>query len=407
MIVARRAAALIALWLALVAGPALAARATPDPARQLLVMLRMSPNHFRAGADYGGGYGDLTTRVARMRIAHRIARAHKLRVLDNWPMQLIGLDCVVMQIADGRTPDQVVAELSEVKGIAWAQPLELFHGEDRAAQPDPLLPAQPADRYWRIAELHGMATGRGISIAVIDSRIDAAHPDLRGQVSTMRDFVAARGQAPERHGTSVAGVIAARSDNGIGIMGIAPAARLMALRACWDASSGRGPATICDTLSLAKALHFALEHRAAIINLSLSGPSDRLLAQLIALGLASGTTIVAAVDPDRRDGGFPASLAGVIGVAAQPMVAPAGSFYAAPGRDIPTTGPGGTWLLVNGNSFAAAHVSGLLALAREHAPHRSPTLRRLPDGQIDACRTVACQSPAHDSRFCAQACARP
>jgi subtilisin family serine protease len=397
-----------ALLLALAARPAVAARQDTDPDHRVLVMLAMAPDHFRAGSGYGGGYGDLADRTARMRTARRIARAHKLRVVDDWPMPLLAIDCFVMAIPDARTPDQVAAELAGEKAISWSQPLRLFHGQGTVSgSVDPMLAAQPAEKYWRLDRLHHIATGKGVSIAVIDSGIDRAHPDLKGQVRIARDFVGTGAPIAERHGTGVAGVIAARSDDGIGIAGVAPAATLIGLRACRDTGGpAAGAATVCDSLSLAKALQFALEHHAAIINLSLTGPQDLLLARLIAIALTNGVSVVAAVDPARRDGGFPASIAGVIAVAAQPVAEAATGPYGAPGRDIPTTGPGGKWLIVDGNSFAAAHVSGLIALARERSPHRNPGITRAAGGMIDACRTVACQPSAGDSR-CAESCAAP
>ena len=78
-----------------------------------------------------------------------------------------------------------------------------------------------------------------------------------GQVALKENFVDGRRELPEEHGTAVAGIIAARADNGVGIVGVAPNARLLALRACWQESS---QATVCTSLSLAMALHFAIAH---------------------------------------------------------------------------------------------------------------------------------------------------
>jgi subtilisin family serine protease len=200
---------------------------------------------------------------------------------------------------------------------------------------------------------------------VVDSRIDIAHPDLAGQIQVSRDFTLGQPAAPERHGTEVAGIIAAVADNHLGIAGVAPNARLMALRACWQDPAS--PETICDTLSLARALSFALENGAQVINLSLSGPSDLLLGRLIDAALARGVVVVGAVDPAQPRGGFPASHPGVVAVASDLADARGPGVFVAPGRDIPTTVPGGRWSLVSGNSFAAAHVSGLFALLRERA----------------------------------------
>ncbi|MFL6728825.1 MAG: S8 family peptidase, partial [Sphingomicrobium sp.] len=130
---------------------------------------------------------------------------------------------------------------------------------------------------WRLAELHELATGRGVKVAVIDSGIEARHPDLAGQLTVNRNFIAGRAPAFEQHGTGVAGIIAAKADNHIGIAGVAPGARLLGLRACWQASSIR---TVCDSFSLVKALYFAVGQKAEVINMSLSGPDDRLLTEL-------------------------------------------------------------------------------------------------------------------------------
>jgi subtilisin family serine protease len=190
-------------------------------------------------------------------------------------------------------------------------------------------------------------------------------------------------------------VIAARRDNGIGIAGIAPDARLMALRACWQAGGAGSPApTLCSSLTIARALQFAIEHRARIINLSLAGPGDLLLGKLIDLALAHDITVVAAYDAQLAGGGFPASKAGVIAVTQDDLQTSPGGVYGAPGRDVPTTRPGGKWALVNGTSFAVAHVSGLVALMRGRGEAVPRALVQLPDGAIDACASLLRTSPS-------------
>jgi subtilisin family serine protease len=224
---------------------------------------------------------------------------------------------------------------------------------------------QPAAKYWRVAELHKSSTGRGVRVAVIDSGVDSAHPDLAGQVQLNENFVDSAPVRAEAHGTAVAGIIAAREGNGLGIAGIAPDARLMALRACWTDGAG---ATRCSSFTLAKALNFAVTNKARIINLSLSGPPDPLLAALIDVAGARGMAVIGAADPQRADGGFPASHPGVIAVAmASKGPGPPGSLLA-PGADIPTTAPGARWDFVNGPSYAAAHVAGLAALIAQLQP---------------------------------------
>ena len=100
--------------------------------------------------------------------------------------------------------------------------------------------------------------------------------------------------------------------------------------------------------------------------------------------------VVSAFDPKLPGGGFPASVPGVIPVSDVSLAGSRGDVYTAPGRDVPTTEPGGRWFLVNGSSFAAAHVSGLVALIRERRRSAPLTLvsQRRGGGPIDACVTL-------------------
>lgn len=370
-----------------------AATASDAAERQVLVLLRLPPEHFRAGQSYGGAYGDAGGQAARQRIASRIARAHGLTMVTDWPMPLVGVDCFVMQAPEGRSAAEAAETLSHDRSVAWAEPMQVYHA--LAAPNDPLFRLQPAAGEWRLAELRGAATGRDVRVAVIDSAVDATHPDLAGQVAARQDFVVGRPAAAELHGTAVAGVIAAVSDNQLGVAGVAPGAKLLALRACWQRDAD---ATLCDTLSLAKALHYAVDQRAQVINLSLGGPPNLLLGRLIDAATARGVVVVGAVDPAQAGGGFPASHKGVVAVTSE---GGAPGPYAAPGRDIPTTQPGGKFGLVSGSSYAAAHVSGLFALMREKSPRAgAPQLVSTRGGVIDACASLraACASARAEAR---------
>lgn len=404
----RRAACVVACAVLWLAGVPLA-RADPAPAapRQVLVLLRVPPDHAGPAASYGAGYDETAGRAARRRIAGGLARRYGLTLIDDWPMPLLGLDCFIMAVPDGRSPVEEASRLSRESEVAYSEPVSLFRA--RGAEPvhsDPLFRIQPAARQWRLAALHQIATGRNVRVAVIDSQVQADHPDLRGQVEISRDFVGGGLPRGEAHGTGVAGVIAARADNGVGIAGVAPGARLVALRACWPAVSG--DETDCDSLRLAEALHFAIERSVRVINLSLSGPPDRLLAGLIDVAVRDGITVVAAVDPALPGGGFPASHAGVVAVSDEARPAQGGSdagmVFVAPGHDVPTTQPGGKWFLVSGSSYSAAHVSGLFALLRERDPRARTAAwlvtRGRGGGAIDACATLM-----QPSGSCGCACA--
>jgi subtilisin family serine protease len=372
MILSRARGLLVGLLIAwAAASTAAAAQPRPqasDPAAQVLVFMRAPPEHFRPNAAYGGAYGGGADHSARFRIASRLARAHGASMVGDWPIPLIGMDCFVLAARDAHAAAELAQALSHAPEVAWAEPVAIYRakGAPAAAHNDPLFRVQPAAREWRLAELHEIATGRNVRVAVVDSLVDVAHPDLTGQVATREDFAPRPARGAELHGTGVAGVIAARADNGLGITGVAPRAKLMALRACWqEPGPAQGaPETLCDNLSLAKALHFAIAHDAQVINLSLGGLPDPLLDKLLDVALARGIVVVAAYDRSLPGGGFPASHPGVVAVADEGGQTPAGVFQA-PGRDVPTTQPGGRWFLVNGSSYSAAHVSGLFALLKE------------------------------------------
>jgi subtilisin family serine protease len=289
-----------------------------------------------------------------------------------------------MLISDGRSTSAAAEQVSHDPQVSWAEPVEQYSSRAEAPN-DPLFAAEPAATQWHLADLHRIASGRGTRIAVVDSGIDADHPDLAGQLIVNRNFITGQRLVPEDHGTAVAGIIAAKGNNRLGIEGVAPGARLLGLRACLQIQR----LTECDTLSLAKALYFAIENKADVINLSLSGPDGRLLREILKIAYARGTEVVAAFDPKLPAGGFPASVPGVIAVSDAPATGLNGKVFVAPGRQVPTTEPGGRWFLVNGSSFAAAHVTGLVALVREHRPSAPLALVAGPrDGKIDACATL-------------------
>jgi len=350
-------------------------------------MVNHPPDHYRAGGAYGGGYGDELAQSSRQRLARGIARKYGLTFVDNWSMPMIGVDCFVMAVPAGRSTSDAVKQVSTDSQVAWAEPVMLYSAQSAGpSHNDPLYAAEPAASQWKLADLHRIASGRGTRVAVVDSGIDAGHPDLSGQILVNRNFVIGQAFVPEQHGTAVAGIIAAKADNRVGIAGVAPSTKLLGLRACWQS----GSSTACDTLSLAKALYYAVESHPDVINLSLSGPDAKLLREILKIAYARGVEVVAAYDPKQRDGGFPASVPGVIAVSDMSLAGSRGDVYMAPGRGVPTTEPGGRWFLVNGSSFAAAHVSGLIALMRERRRSAPIALvsQRHGGGLIDACATM-------------------
>ena len=375
------------------ASSCLAADGSVAVERQVLVMLHLPAPHFRPDGNYSGGYANDIGRSARRRIALELANAHGLKLVGDWPMPVLGIDCYVMEQSAAGASAQIIESLSKDPRVEWAQAMAVFHTLGAA---EPLSPVQPSARFWHTPEIHKVTTGRNVRIAVVDSGIDDKHPDLAGQLAIKENFVDGNPYLGETHGTEVAGIIAARAGNGIGIEGVAPDARLMALRACWQDKS----ATQCSSFTLGKALNFAIVHDAQVINLSLTGPRDRLFERLLDAAQARGIKVVGAVDPKSADGGFPANYPGVLAVAEEKEKGLGAAVLLAPGRDIPTTVPGARWGFVSGSSYAAAHVSGMVALLTQLQPSLKPAQIReaivvnsldgiRPAGTIDACATIA------------------
>ena len=331
--------------------------------KKILVMIEQPPNRLRPGAAYSSGYGSAQTKAARERMGRSIAKQYGFQFVELWPMPLIGLDCFILEFTDNYSAEQAVKMIEEHPSVEWAEPMEVYETQGAAAKADPLGALSPIAKSWDLARVHSSWTGRNVNVAVIDTQVDANHPDLRGRIRLSRDFAPQAPARPEYHGTEVAGIIAANARNGIGIAGVAPEARIMALRACWQRGAARTSA--CTSLNLARAMNFAIERGAKVINMSLGGPPNRLLTRLIDTAAERGIAVVAAHHPGLPKGGFPASHPSVIAVSQ--LGAKGAGGYAAPGQDIPTTQPGGGFHFVTGSSYSAAHVSGLLALKYERS----------------------------------------
>jgi subtilisin family serine protease len=248
---------------------------------------------------------------------------------------------------------------------------------------------------WRVTR------GGGVTVAVLDTGTDPAVPDLSGSVITGPDFTRGAnppGFRPHRwHGTFIASLIAGHGSGPVrssGILGVAPAARILAIRVILDADEPGFPvynATARYQRSIASGIRYAVRHGASVINMSLSSATGtRQLRQAVGYAISHGVVVIASAGNSGAAPGrsspfsYPASFTGVISVAADDpghQRAPfsdrnASVVISAPGVDITGAVPGGGYQAVNGTSPASAFVAGVAALIRSRYPRLSPALVR-------------------------------
>jgi subtilisin family serine protease len=367
--------AFVALVIVAIASAAASAAApevrTPPEVRsdptQFIVVAVANPVTGRPAAVGGTahGYGSSTNyRVSASATAllRELARKYSLTPVSEWPIEQLQMHCVLFRIPPGTTREAVVEKLLADKRVLIAQALNEFESATAGGFDDPYAKLQSNVNALDVAEAHAFSRGSGIRVAIIDTGVDTQHPDLAGRTQLTRNYIDddTNEFRNDRHGTQIAGLIAASANNGIGIVGVAPDVRLFAYKACWqDTASSAGR---CNSFTLAQALADALAAKAQVINLSLVGPSDPLLEALIAKAVDAGIIVVGAVSGDPRFG-FPAKLPGVLGVVEAENSQQQGSeILRAPARDILTLVPNGHYDFASGSSLAAAQISGVVAL---------------------------------------------
>ncbi|APU42471.1 type VII secretion-associated serine protease mycosin [Streptomyces sp. TN58] len=224
--------------------------------------------------------------------------------------------------------------------------------------------------------------GASVRVAVIDTGVDRANPQLSGalDVGAGKDFVDPKGGDGTTdtvgHGTKVAGLIAARPQQGTGFVGLAPEATVIPIRQ--NDGQGKG-----NALSLSQAIDHAVAKGAQVINISQDTDvpltADSELGKSVQKAIAANVVVVASAGNDGMSGQkrktYPAAFPGVLAVGAsdrnneRAVFSQPGDFIgvAAPGVDMVSTVPGFGQCIDNGTSFAAPYVAGLAALLRaEH-----------------------------------------
>jgi type VII secretion-associated serine protease mycosin len=238
---------------------------------------------------------------------------------------------------------------------------------------DPLVKQQWAQQDFAFSALWPCGRGAGVTVAVVDTGVQADHPDLSGRVLPGTAFLnngpaqpGAGGTDPNGHGTHVAGIVAA-GENGVGIVGVAPEATILPVKVL--GADGNGLST-----DIAQGITWAVDQSAAVINLSLGSDLDSpSIDAAVDYATSHGVVVVAAAGNTGNTGNaaqFPAALPSVIAVAAikpDHAIAPystRGNYVdvAAPGSSILSTIPPATWANKSGTSMSSPHVAGLAAL---------------------------------------------
>src|SRR4051794_36356073 len=267
-----------------------------------------------------------------------------------------------------------------MRRIVLALALALALPSSAAAAGDPRRPSQ-----WNLDQIeaeaaHATTSGAGAVIAVVDSGVQADHPDLAGRLLPGHDFVQNDGtpQDGNGHGTHVTGIAVADTGNGIGVASVAPGAMVLPVRVLDDGGAG-------DSATVARGIDYARTHGADVINLSLGSEvpivgamgGDEIDAA-IHRAIAAGIVVVAAAgnngvpvceQPSARDGllcvgavdkrgqrSFFSSFGSGLGA-----VAPGGSGLGGD-EDVLSTYPPSTYDFLAGTSQATPHVSGVAAL---------------------------------------------
>ena len=238
-----------------------------------------------------------------------------------------------------------------------------------------------AEKVWR------KSSGTGVVVAVVDTGVQADHPDLKGQMLKGWDFVESDGKAGDRngHGTHVAGIIAAKANNKRGIAGLAPSSRILPVRVLNSAGNG-------STVAVARGIVYAVRKGADVINLSLAGSNpDAQVQAAVRYAVRRGVVVVAAAGNSGCNAPttYPAAFPGVIGVGASDRaggVAPfsnCGTYVdvVAPGTGITSTmikrpslalpcAYGKSYCALDGTSMASPHVAAAAAILISRTKHR-------------------------------------
>lgn len=328
--------------------------------------------------------------------ADALARRHGLTRIASQNFPLVGATVGLFRITDRRSVEAASRDFASDAGVRSVQPNFRYLLQDQKSTPSEGDPAQYALAKLHLVEAHKLAHGESVRIAIIDSGIDARHPELAGSIADSFDALGSK-EGPHVHGTGIAGVIASHAK----LMGSAPAAKILAIRAFGQAAGGAES----NSYVILKSLDYAMGHGAQIVNMSFAGPKDALIERGITATAARGLVMIAAAGNAGAKSPplYPAANPNVIAVSgtdAQDKLFAAsnrGSYIAlaAPGVDIFLPAPDEKYQMTSGTSFSAAYVSGVAALMLERNP-------RLKADEVRSILTSSARdlgSPGRDDEF--------
>jgi subtilisin family serine protease len=306
--------------------------------------------------------------------ADALARRHGLVRLQSQNFPLVGATIGLFRITDGRPVEKVRRAFAAAAGVRSVQlNFRYWLVQNQKAALTEGDPAQYALAKLRLPQAHTLVSGANVTIAVIDSGIDDKHPELMNSVADNFDALGSK-EGPHVHGTGIAGAIVSHAR----LMGSAPQARILGIRAFGTAANGAESTTFV----ILKALNYAVLHGAQIVNMSFAGPKDPLIERGIGATAARGIVMVAASGNagPKSPPLYPAANANVIAVSAtdasDKLFAASNRgghiAIAAPGVDIFLPAPDGKYQMTSGTSFSAAYISGLAALMLERNPALKP-----------------------------------